>query len=104
MSRARSSCYVRFQAQDPATEVDGKRLTKRALELYKNRVSKGARRRVTIAVSEVDGLEVAVVYHPNQQTADRIAGRLRKMGAPQLAQAAPITPRWPSINASPRYK
>ncbi|MBI3821542.1 MAG: hypothetical protein HY289_02560 [Planctomycetes bacterium] len=65
---------------DPATRADGERLVRRALELFENYVTVPQRRRVTIAVCEIDGLEVAIVYHRNQKSADRIAGKLRKAG------------------------
>lgn len=65
---------------DKAAEADGQRFVNRALELYRLHVTPNQRRFVTIAVSESDGLEVAVVYHIKQQTADRIAGVLRKAG------------------------
>jgi hypothetical protein len=43
------------------------------------------RRRVTIAMAEAAGVEVAVVYHSNQKTAERLAGRLRKVGVAATA-------------------
>ena len=65
---------------DPATRSDGERLVKRALELYKDYVSRLQRDYVTIAVGEVNEIEVAVVFHTDPKTAERIAGRLRKAG------------------------
>ncbi len=65
---------------DPAKEADGDKLVKRALELFKNHVTIAQRKWVTIAVAIIADVEVAVVYHRHQHTADRIAGRLRKLG------------------------
>jgi len=65
---------------DPATRDKGDRLVKRVLELYGRYASEHQRKKVTIALCEIADLEVAVVYHVNQSTADRIAGRLRKAG------------------------
>lgn len=65
---------------DPATRDEGNRLVKRVLDLYGRYLSESQRRKVTIALCEIADLEVAVVYHVNQSTADRIAGRLRKAG------------------------
>ena len=63
-----------------STRVDGDRFVRRALEFFEKYVSVTQRRGVTIAVSEVDGLEVAMVYHRDLKTAERIAGKLRKVG------------------------
>lgn len=65
---------------DPATRDVGERLVKRVLDLYGRYVSEPQRRKATIAICELAGLEVAVVFHVSQHTADRIAGRLRKAG------------------------
>jgi hypothetical protein len=70
---------------DPGTETDGKRLVTLALELFKAHLSTSMMNNVTIAVCEVDGLEVAVVYHPNQQKAERLAGKIRKGGVAATA-------------------
>jgi hypothetical protein len=69
---------------DPATRTEGGEFTARAVELYANHVPKTQRGNVTIAVSRIDykgtQIEVAMVWHPDLRTADRIAGRLRKAG------------------------
>jgi hypothetical protein len=70
---------------DPGTAADGERLVKRALELFKDHLSTSTMRNVTIAVGEVAGLQVAVVYHPIQQKAERLAGKLRKGGVAATA-------------------
>lgn len=65
---------------DPATRKDGERLVERALELFKAHLSTFVLRKVTIAFAEVGGTKTAVVFHPKQKTAERLAGRLRKAG------------------------
>jgi hypothetical protein len=65
---------------DPATRTDGERLVRRALELFDDHLSTFVMGSVTIAIGEIEGLEVAVVYHPKLQKAERLAGKLRKAG------------------------
>ena len=70
---------------DLATRDEGERFTARAMDLYKKHVVGAMRRKVTIAVSVVAGMEVAVVYHVVLKTAERLAGRLRKAGVAATA-------------------
>ncbi len=90
---------------DPATEADGRMLTARAVELYEAHVSEPQRVRVTIAVGNLDGILVAVVYHPRLRTAERIAGRLRKVGVAATATSGDdhaetvLYQREPGVNA-----
>jgi hypothetical protein len=70
---------------DPETEAEGQRLVKVALELFKAHLSTSMMNSVTIAVCEAEGLKVAVVYHPNQQKAERLAGMVRKGGVAATA-------------------
>lgn len=65
---------------DPAIERDGLCLVKRVLELFHQCVPKAQRNRVTIALGQVDNVELAVVYHTDLKKADRIAGKLNKIG------------------------
>jgi hypothetical protein len=73
---------------DPATRDEGERTVKRALELYGTCLSESQRKHATIALAESGGLEVAVVFHRNQRTADRIAARLRKAGVAATGSAS----------------
>ena len=65
---------------DPATRTEGDQFVKRALNMFAKHVGVGQRDYVTIAITEVHGIEVAVVYHIDPKKADRIAGRMRKAG------------------------
>jgi hypothetical protein len=65
---------------DFATRDEGARLVAKALGFYQKHVTVPQREFVTIAVGDVDGTVIAVVYHVKRVPADRIAGRMRKAG------------------------
>lgn len=65
---------------DPSTKAEGDALVRRVIALAAKHVAISQQQFVTIALCEIDGAEVAVVYHVDRKKADRIAGKLRKAG------------------------